>query len=116
MARNVRIEFDQPLESATAKTDFGGMKLLTDGLANMAPGEEIRFALDVFPKRLEADLPLRYEVTVDYQDHDGSDLPTDRFVLDLTPYRDTMLMPKGVHEAVEQLEKITKALKGLGPQ
>lgn len=55
--------------------------------ANVAPGEEIRFALDSFPKRLEAGLPLRYEATVHYQDHDRHDLPVDRCMLDLSPYR-----------------------------
>lgn len=111
VARNVRIEIDQPLKSRQfGDRKFAEMALFTEGIPNLAPGQAIRVHFDHFPNRVEAGLPMRYKARVTYDDHNGRRLPTDEFILDLAPYVQAAREPNGVHELVEAVEQLRKEI------
>lgn len=111
VARNVRISFDRPLQSKQFGDEkFASMAVFTDGIPNLAPGQEIRIHFDHFPNRVQAGLPMRYVASVTYDDHQGRRLPSDEFVLDLSPYIQAARSPKGLHELVESVEEVRKEL------
>lgn len=111
VARNVRIDFDQPLQSRQfGDRKFAEMVLFTEGIPNLAPGQAIRVHFDHFPNRADAGLPMRYTARVTYDDHDGRRLPTDEFTLDLAPYAQAAREPKGVHDLVEAVEQLRREI------
>lgn len=109
VARNVRINFDKPLESIQWKNrDFGELAILKHGIANLAPHQQVRIHFDVFPERVKAGLPLSYTATVEYADHEGRQLRPDVFVLDLGTFADTALPPKGIPDLVDEVERLRR--------
>ncbi len=84
VARNVRIRFVPLLVSARDDVDLGEIPALGAGIPTMAPGQKLRFFLDVAAERLARPaLPHRHRVEVEYERADGRALPVERYDLDL---------------------------------
>jgi hypothetical protein len=69
-ARDVKVVFDPPLESATVG-EFPELlprfqEILASGRLSLPPGKTITTSLDLAPQRKTAGLPDDYEVTVEY--------------------------------------------------
>ncbi len=116
MARNVRIEFDPPIERAIEKGERVGRlansALITDGLPTLPPGKEIRTFFDMSFERVSSELPTKYRVRTTYEDFRGRRLQPDEYVLDLGMYKDLeFIVRKGSHEAAKALEEIHKEMK-----
>jgi hypothetical protein len=115
VARNVRLEFAEPLKS-TFEDPWPpeGSKLLSDGIPTLPPRKRFRFFFDSFPERLSAGLPMTFAVTVRYSGG-PQDRPRpyeDRYILDLTFLTGLgEVRQKGSHEIAESLEALLKEVK-----
>jgi hypothetical protein len=83
-AYNVRFHIDPEYRPAnTALRDFTNSKLWREGFPSMVPGQSIRLLIDTCPARANnLDLPRSYDVTVEFEDHDGKPLGPLRYVAD----------------------------------
>ena len=77
----------------------------------MAPGEERLILFDRVPDRLRSELPKRHDVFVEYSDHRGKQLPTERFVLDFALLDGARLPDKGLHDLVEEMSRIRRLME-----
>ena len=112
-AYDVTITTNPALESTrSARGDaLEDSVLLTEGIPTMPPGREVRTILDHVPDRIEADLPLRYDITVKYRDRYRRSY-TDSYVADLSVLLGLeSVLRKDEHEAAKALEDIA-ALMG----
>jgi hypothetical protein len=82
----------------------------------MAPGTAIRFWFDSFPKRKEADLPMRIPLDLEYDGPDGRHYGPEHYVLDLSAYGPALRPDKSIHELVEGIEHVDKSLKAVVSQ
>lgn len=65
LARNVKFTFDPQWESTDPKrTEIRDAKLWSEGIPNLAPGQEIAIFADTFPDRFDSNLPRSYTVAV----------------------------------------------------
>jgi hypothetical protein len=71
IARNVRFEFDPPIESSwdgeAGHVPIAQTNLLKDGIPTLPPGTPVEALFDQLPARLGRGLPDDYEVTVSYE-------------------------------------------------
>jgi hypothetical protein len=68
MARDVSIRFDEPLESTlSGPREIDESPLLRKPIPTLPPGRKIRVLFDQYAARLEAGLPLTYDVTLRYK-------------------------------------------------
>ncbi len=106
LARDVRIEIDPPLESAI-DIPVGKLKMLSEGIATLAPGKKYRSFFDQGPPRNNSDLPMSYVATVTYTDEKGKRPFKETMSLDLDLYMDmTEVTRYGEHEIHERLKEI----------
>jgi hypothetical protein len=112
-ARNVRIRFEPEFES-TLDIASDDVAMFGEETPVMVPGEERLFLFDRVPDRLQANLPKRHEVVVEYSDHRGRTLPTERFVLDFGLLDGARLPDKGLHDLVEELSKLRQQMSTSG--
>jgi hypothetical protein len=124
MARNVRFEFDPPIES-TFDSDAGlpgiaELTIMKDGIRSLVPGKEIRFLFDAVLDRKKTNLADTYEVTVTYEGEERNRLLRksvresfkDTMVLDLSIYWNlTHITRHGEHDIHERLKEIGDLLK-----
>lgn len=115
LARDVKFEFAPPL--ATTHDDSPGrskimdLNLFKNGIPSLAPSKEIKVFFDQFPARIEAGLPLTYEVRTSYRDTSGKAYyePT---VLDLSMYVGTGGITRhNIHDVHKRLEELVKEIK-----
>jgi hypothetical protein len=66
---------------------------------------------DQFPARLEAGLPLTYDVDVRYKGPTGKKPLKDTYRLDLGMYVGSALPPKGIPELATEVENIRKEIE-----
>jgi hypothetical protein len=118
MARDVRLDFDPPLETTFDTRRVGDRRLsesalLTDGVPTMAPGKSISTVLDYFPGRLsQGTLPMVYSVTVRYANDDRTRHYEDKITLDLGVFENLVHVNRyGIHEVHERLKEIQDELK-----
>ena len=72
MARDVRIQFDKPLESTLERPyELDESPLFSRPIPALPPGKKIRVLFDQFPARLDTGLPLTYDVKVRYRGPTG---------------------------------------------
>lgn len=109
VARNVRLQFEPPLES-TLGPRIRDAALLAEPIPNLAPGERRLALVERMPDRLESELPLRHKVMVLYQDHNGKELPAETFHLDFASYRNDIIPDKSIHDLATELEKVREVL------
>ena len=111
MARDVTIEFDQPLESTLrGPREIDESPLFREPIPALPPGKKIRVLFDQFNDRTEAKLPLTYDVEVRYRGPTGNKPWKDTYRLDLGMYLGSALPPKGIPELVTEVENIRKEI------
>src|SRR5206468_1381830 len=90
LARDVRFEFTPPIASThdgeAARGPVADLRIFRNGIPSLPPGKKVSIFFDRFPPRLEAELPLTYEVRASYHDGDGRRFEENQ-VLDLEMYR-----------------------------
>jgi len=113
LARDVRIEIDQPLESAI-DIEISKLKMLNEGIATLAPGKKYRAFFDMGFRRHEdrPDLPMSYIARVSYTDEKGKRPFNETLSLDLDQYMEIRAVTRhGLHDIHSQLDKIGKTLE-----
>jgi hypothetical protein len=111
MARNVSIKFDKPLTSSLqGRRELDESPLFREPIPTLPPGKKIRVLFDQFPARLEAGLPLTYDVDVSYKGPTGKKPLKDTYRLDLGIYVGSTLPPKGIPELVTEVEKLREQI------
>jgi hypothetical protein len=114
-ARDVKLEFNPPLESTLAESDpeFFSAKLLTDGIPTMPPGKEYRFLFESGPARYDRqDLPRSYTATARFNDTHGKNSYLSTYILDFETYFNLEYIGiYGLHDAAEALRKIEVTLR-----
>jgi hypothetical protein len=115
LARDVTFAFDPPLTSTRDDSSGRGkltkLNLFQHGIPTLAPGREMKLFFDQFPSRLQAGLPLTYNVSVSYTDTVGRRY-NDPTVLDLAAYLGTGgIRRDGLHEIHRRLEELVKEVK-----
>jgi hypothetical protein len=112
MARDVSIRFDKPLESTlSGPREIDESPLFREPIPTLPPGKKIRVLFDQYAARMEAKLPLTYDVTLRYKGPTGKKEWEHPYRLDLGMYLGSALPPKGLPELVDEVEKIRKELE-----
>jgi hypothetical protein len=112
MARDVRIQFGKPLETTLERPrEIDETPLFREAIPTLPPGKKIRVLFDQFPARLEAGLPLTYDVDVSYKGPTGKKPLKDTYRLDLGMYVGSALPPKGIPELATEVENIRKEIE-----
>ncbi len=112
LARDVRFEFDPPIQSTDDDLDPNKVKMFREGISTLAPGKEIRTLFEKGPERHKSDLPDTYAVTVAYTDQSGKRRYKETIDLDFGLYwdRPTVVSRRDVHDLYKQLEAIAKEI------
>jgi hypothetical protein len=115
LARDVRFTFDKPLETSTGATDARGklmeLNIFKNGIPSLAPDKEITLFFDTFVARVDAALPMTYNVTVDYRDPAGRKY-SEPMLLDLDTYFGTGGITRhDIHDVHRRLEELVKEIK-----
>lgn len=114
LARDVRFEFDKPLETTAASGDWNlaDLSLFRDGIPYLAPGKVIKVLFDQFVTREEKGLPRAYTVIVTYADAKRTNHYREQIVLDLNTYVGTNgINQDGLHELHKQLKDLVKNIE-----
>lgn len=112
MARDVRITFDPPLQSATDMKGYEPQNWapVRDGIKILIPGRRLHSMFDSAMARSKSDLPRQYEVLVNYKDSHGRPQPAISLTIDLEPIYGAMTSrEKGLNDLVREVEKLRKA-------
>jgi hypothetical protein len=111
-ARDIRVEITPPLTRSSQDTTEPQAVDLPEIIPVLVPGQEWRTLWDISFRRLALDLPSAHKVCVTFLDLFDERLDL-RFDLDFvaTSRRDVLVV-KGVHEGVIELEKIAKTTAG----
>jgi hypothetical protein len=111
LARDVRIEIDPPLASAS-DVDFADLKMLNEGIATLAPGKKYRTFFDMGFRRAKSDLPMNYTAFVSYTDEKGRRSFNETLNLDLDLFMNLVSITRhDVHDVNKRLEEIRDLLK-----
>jgi hypothetical protein len=112
MARDVTIHFDKLLETTLKdRPKLDELPLFREPIPTLPPGKKIRVLFDQFPARLDAGLPLTYDVTLRYQGPTGRKEWKHPYRLDLGMYVGAALPTKGLPELVTEVENIRKEME-----
>jgi hypothetical protein len=111
MARDVKIEFDKPLDSTLeGRSELHMSPLFREPIPTLPPGKKIRVLFDQFPGRLEAGLAFTYDVKLSYQGPTGKKEWSHPYRLDLGMYAGSPPQ-KGIPELVTEIENIRKEIE-----
>lgn len=115
VARNVRIQFDPPLQQVGEDDPTRTWKplreslLLTNGIPMMPPGRRMEWFFDITSKRFASGLPMQYTATVD-ADGPAQPVETMTYKIDLSVYGGLRrLGVNGMHDAVKAMEGLAQA-------
>ncbi len=112
MARDVSIQFDKPLDSTLeGRRELDDSPLFREPIPALPPGKKIRVLFDQFSARLDAGLPLRYDVELRYRGPTGRKRWEHPYRLDLGLYVCSQPPPKGIPELVTEVENIRKEIE-----
>ena len=111
-ADDVRVTFDErPTSSGSTPLGWLDTTAFTKGIPSMAPGREMRFNFDMYPRRKKADLPMVLTGHVQYKGRRGKDDYSEPFIIDLTNYEGASIPDKTIHELATAVEKINKTIE-----
>lgn len=114
-ALDVSVRLDPPPVRAdeTSGLEIAKVKMLTEPVAMIAPGQEMRAFYDSHAERVDAkNVPTVHRVFLEYVDSSGYPY-TEESVLDLDAMRGAMYTEeKTVHHVAQRLDDIKKVLKG----
>lgn len=116
-ANDVRVTSEPPLHTAWRDGRSEPMWMF-DVLPTLVPGDEWTQMLGFAPAHFQGDLPMRYDVTVEWKDSNGKEF-TAAYILDWEAHRDRRsVSKKTVHhlaktaaESDKKLAEISKALQ-----
>jgi hypothetical protein len=112
LARDVCIEIDPPLASATKGVDVSNLKMLNEGITTLAPGKKYRTFFDMGFRRVKSDLPMNYAATITYWDSVHKRRFHEELNLDLDLFMNLETINRaGLHEIHKQLEQIQTLIK-----
>jgi hypothetical protein len=112
MALDVMIEFDNPLESTLpGRPELDESPLFRGPIPALPPGKKIRVLFDQFNARVNAGLPLGYDVKLGYRGPTGWTRWEEVYRLDLGMYVGSQPAPKGIPELVAEVENIRKEIE-----
>lgn len=112
MARDVRITFEPPIQTAIDMKGYEPQNWspLRDGIKTLIPSRRLHSLFDSAHERYPTDLPRQYEVNVDCKDARGRPQPTVTITIDLEPTFGAMTSrEKGLDHLVQEVEKLRKA-------
>ncbi|MGH2777390.1 MAG: hypothetical protein ACRDJB_01950 [Actinomycetota bacterium] len=114
-AMDVQITFDKPLQAPHIE-DPDELAVFTDGIPMLAPGRLIAIPFgngpNFFSEGVDEKLPLRYVARVEYSGHGGRKRYRDAdLVLDLTPYKHTLIERDDLHQIYQNLKEIKTVMK-----
>jgi hypothetical protein len=111
-AADVRISFDQPLQTVGMSRDPNQASVFTSPIPMVAPGRNIRVTFGASHRLLATDgLPTRYIATASYTSLGKKPKSyADEYVMDLSHYANAAVDPKGVPDIVHELETIRKEI------
>lgn len=105
-----RPESDGPDPAMAAlKWVFSGDKRIS----MLGPGEQLRYVLDFTSEVLdpESNLPTRYDVLASYTDADGARQHKSQFVLDLEPWRFSIMNASPIDVIARQVRRVNENLE-----
>lgn len=112
MARDVHIDFKPEIVTSISEYDLKDTILIRDGVPMIPPGRRLEFLFDQTVNRKQAELPMRYDVTVTYRDTNERLQEPLRFPIDLTPlYGMRFVEERGVHHVAKALDDLVKIQK-----
>jgi hypothetical protein len=112
MAREVTINFNESLTSSLpGRSELDESPLFREPIPTLPPGKKIRVLFDQIHDRMEAGLPLTYDVDMRYRGPTGGKPWKDTYRLDLGMYLGSALPPKGIPELVTEVEKIRSEIQ-----
>jgi hypothetical protein len=114
LARDVRFEFDKPLETTVVVPDWSlaDLSLFRDGIPYLAPGKVIKVLFDQFVEREAKRLPRSYAVTVTYTDAKRAKPYSEQIVLDLSTYVGTNgINEHGLHDIHKELKNLVRTVE-----
>ena len=113
MARDVTIDFDPPIRSATEHdTPIAELKVFKDGIPTLAPGKEYRMHYAFGPRHHESGLPDEYRARVRYSDQERRRSFDEEMDLDLGLYwSQVRTNVHGIHYVHKRLEEIRDVLR-----
>lgn len=111
VARDVKIDFSPPLKSSTQGANLGDMPMITEGIASLAPGQQLRTFFDSAISYFgRADLPLHIVAKISYCGGLRTDTRAWEQTLDLQALRGLLYtQERGINELVEQVEELAKS-------
>lgn len=111
-AHDVSFDFSPPITTSLKDYDLAGSTLVQDGIPTLPPGRRISALFDVSHERMQADLPMRYEVTVDMLDARGKPQTPQRYVLDIAPLFGLQRVEEySIHHVAKALREMNKTQK-----
>jgi hypothetical protein len=115
LARDVQFTFTPPLATThddSARGSPMNLSIFKNGIASLPPEQQMKLFFDQFPARIQAKLPLTYEVEVSYTGPAGRRY-TEKNVLDLQVYLGTggRITRYGVHEIHREIKNIADTVK-----
>lgn len=112
LARDVTIEFDPPVTTSLSNYDLASTLLFTKGIPSLPPRGRIEVMFDVSHDRAEANLPMRYDVRVQYCDARGRPQEPLSYPIDLEYlYGLEQVTQYGIHHAAKALQDIQRTLR-----
>lgn len=116
-AAAVRVLLDEPIVSAKAKVDWQTNGLFKEGVPLFAPGRRMTYVIDIFHKRVEAQLPSRVSGVIEYQRaHGRTGTFREPFMIDLSAYGGALLPRKDLADLADEVQKIRKLMEDQGSQ
>jgi hypothetical protein len=106
-ATDVRVTFDEPPIATKGEPAWLQSTAFRSGIPMMAPNRRIRWFLDSYVARKEAELPMQITGTVSYAGP-SNERYTDRFIVDLLVYAQAAVNEKGVPEMAKALEDMNR--------
>jgi len=112
VARNVTFEFEPPLQSSQEKYDLSESVLIRTGIPTLPPRRRIEALFDVSHERVNTNLPMRYDVTVNLSDARGRRQGPEQYVVDLSHLYGLLRVEEyGIHHAAKALREIQATIK-----
>lgn len=111
LARDVHIRFTPELQTSRDQYDLASSVLIKSGIPSLPPRRRIVTIFDLSHERKQTDLPMTYNVIVEYSDAYGQPQPPLRYAIDMGfLFGLPNAAEYGIHDAAKALRDIDKKL------